>query len=194
MFKVCSTRFWRCCWWLPAIHVEDCLMHRQLSSHVCSRHQRSGQEQKQYGPASYPRRASSTWTLAPVPVCQLSCLAPFVFAVQRELELIAEALRIPGNKSLGPVAKVRAMHSRCILMQCSDAQKAACPPAQEPKPQQRQQLCHRSSLTAVPMQHDLFLQQPLRQSVPLQSQQRMCLGCRRLAAELCFDCACMRSD
>jgi hypothetical protein len=27
--------------------------------------------------------------------------------VQRELELIAEALRIPGSKSLGPVSKVR---------------------------------------------------------------------------------------
>lgn len=33
-------------------------------------------------------------------VCVFVCL-------QRDLELIAEALRIPGNKSLGPVARVR---------------------------------------------------------------------------------------
>jgi hypothetical protein len=34
----------------------------------------------------------------------LCCVAA---ALQRELELIAEALRIPGSKSLGPVSKVR---------------------------------------------------------------------------------------
>jgi hypothetical protein len=35
-----------------------------------------------------------------------SPLPPPFSLLQRELELIAEALRIPGNKSLGPVAKV----------------------------------------------------------------------------------------
>lgn len=41
-------------------------------------------------------------------LCLLLCDA---CAVQRELELIAEALRIPGNKSLGPVAKVCGPHA-----------------------------------------------------------------------------------
>lgn len=35
--------------------------------------------------------------------------------MQRELELIAEALRIPGSKSLGPVARVRDATAKATL-------------------------------------------------------------------------------
>jgi hypothetical protein len=37
----------------------------------------------------------------------LCCAALCCCCLQRELELIAEALRIPGSKSLGPVSRVR---------------------------------------------------------------------------------------
>lgn len=40
-------------------------------------------------------------------------LLNYLIVLQRELEGISEALRIPGNKSLGPVAKVYAI----LLMQ-----------------------------------------------------------------------------
>ena len=41
--------------------------------------------------------------------------------LQRELEGISESLRIPGNKSLGPVAKVPANLQNTFLQQTVDS-------------------------------------------------------------------------